>query len=548
DADKIFTNGKFYTVDTNQPWVEAVAIKDGKYLYVGNTEKALSYRGNNTQLIDLANKMAMPGINDAHLHPTKGGIRKLYSCNFSFSATPDEIAETIAKCVKQNPDALWIRGGQWTSDFFNKFKFDSPRKFLDKVSGDKAVFLQDDATHNAWVNSKALELNGITKDTPDPAGGTYVRDPETGEPNGILLEHASQSMFTALPEWSKEHYRKGTLEAIRIANQFGVTGMKNANARELTLATYKELDESGNFNIHMATSITTNYGKRVKLLNYDEIDRLRNTYKSENVHTNSVKIFMDGVPTASRTAAMLAPYTLAEPGDEPTTGMLHLEPELLTKDLIELDKRGYAVKIHVAGDRSVRVVLDAIAAARKANGNSGMRHELAHAGYIHQDDLNRFTELQAVVDLSPYIWHPSPIMDSVVSAVGSPRGEQYWPIRTLVELDAPMLAGSDWPAAVPTMDPWIGIEAMVSRADPLERFPGTFWSEQAISLAQALKIYTSNGAEALGLGDVTGSIEVGKSADFIVLNQNLFDKPITAISDTKVKMTLFKGDVVYQQK
>ena len=196
----------------------------------------------------------------------------------------------------------------------------------------------------------------------------------------------------------------------------------------------------------------------------------------------------------------------------------------------------------------MQVALDAIEATRKANGHSGLRHELAHAGYIDETDLPRFAELDAVADLSPYLWHPSPIIDSVVQAVGSPRGERYWSIKDLLDTNAPILAGSDWPAAVETIDPWAGIEAMVTRADPRDQFPGVFWPEQAITLEQALKIYTIDGARALALDHMTGSIEVGKSADMILLSHNLFEINAGAIGNTEVHATYFEGELVYENQ
>ena len=217
----------------------------------------------------------------------------------------------------------------------------------------------------------------------------------------------------------------------------------------------------------MATSIRTPYGHRTEPLDYDEIDRIRDTYASEHVHTGFVKIFLDGVPTPARTAAMLDPYLPDEAhGDDFTGGDLHVGLETLASDLVELDQRGYTVKMHAAGDRSVQVGLNAIEVARKSLGNSEKRHELAHAGYIHPDDISRFAELNAVADLCPILWHPSPIIDAVISAVGKERGEQYWPTRDLLDANAPILAGSDWPSAVPDANPWPGVEAFVTRRDP----------------------------------------------------------------------------------
>lgn len=546
-ADIILTNGKIYTVNSAQPWAEAVAIKDGKYLHVGTSAEVEAYLSENTEIIDLAGKMAMPGINDAHVHTTRGGIKTLFECNFPFTATPEDIALRVAECVANNPDAVWIRGGQWDSGFFDNYDIASPRKFLDAVSGNKAVLLSDDSNHNGWANSKALELSGIDKSTPDPSDGIYVRDPTSGEPNGVLLEGAEQSMYENLPAWTDQQVQQAAKEAIHIANQFGITGMKEAVTNQQTLAAYKALDQRGEIKAHMATTIETPYGHRDQPLDYDELDRLRERYRSDNVHTNFVKIFADGVPTTSRTAAMLQPYTPAEPGGEAVSGMLHIAPDLLQHDFIELDKRGYTVKIHTAGDRSVRVALDVIAAVRQINGNSGLRHELAHAGYIDQSDIPRFAQLQAVADLSPYLWHPSPIINSVLAAVPPPRGEEYWPIKSLLEANAPLLAGSDWPAAVASIDPWVGIEAMVTRKDPREVSSGSFWVDQAISLAEALKIFTLDGAKAMLLEEKTGSVEVGKSADLIVLNHNLFNIPAEEINQTQVELTLFSGEVVYRR-
>ena len=377
-ADTVLTNGKVYTLDSGQAWAEAVAIKDGKISFVGSSEQAEQYQGGNTEIIDLDGKMVLPGLNDIHVHPVYGFTVQLFECVFPPGSSADEVARTVSACVADNPDAEWIVGGQWTADFFEKHDIQSPREWLDKLSGNKAVVLRDSSYHNRWVNSKALAKLAL----------------------------------------------------------------------------------------------------------------------------------------------------------------------LVTR----LDKLGLTVKVHTAGDRAVRVTLDAIEHARKANGDSGLRHETAHAGYIHEADIPRFAALNAVPEISPYIWFPSAkVIDPILSAVGE-RGKRYWPVKSLLEAGAEVAAGSDWPAgALESMNPWVGMEALVSRRNPLDEYPGTLWQEQAITLEQALQIYTLNGAKALKLEQQTGSIEVGKLADIIVLNQNLFDVPIEHISDTQVEMTMFGGNVVYQK-
>lgn len=544
-ADEIYLNAHIYTVNPTQPWAEAVAIRGGRFAHVGDRAGAEALRGPATTVVDLQGAMVMPGLNDAHVHAQRGGMKSLYECNFPFSSTPEQIARRVEECVADNADAVWIRGGQWDSGFFDTYQIESPRAFLDAVSGDKAILLNDDSYHNGWVNSRALALAGIDRDTPDPADGTIVRDPSTGEANGLLLEGAEQQVSDLLPEWSDEELQAGAREALRIANSFGITGLKEAYSEPRAMAAFQALEAAGELSAHLALGVQTPYGHRSGPLDYAAIDEQRDRYASDGLHTAFVKVFMDGVPTASRTAAMLHPYTPEHANAEPHRGMMHLDPELLTRDLIELDRRGYTVKIHTAGDRAVRAGLDAIAAARAANGNSGLRHELAHAGYIAPQDLPRFAELNAVADLSPYIWYPSPIIDSVVAAVGSPRGNQYFPVRSLLEAKAPVLGGSDWPAAVETIDPWLGIEALVTRQDPSGQFPGSFWPEEAISLGQALRIMTLDGARAMRLEHATGTIEVGKSADMIVLDRDLFAIEPQAISDTRILRTLFQGATVF---
>ncbi len=547
-ADAVLLNGAIYTVDATHPWVEAVAIEDGHYVFVGSSAQARKYVGAETNVADLQGRMVMPGINDAHIHPVMGATQQLYECQFPSESSPDQIADALRACAEKGPASEWIIGGQWGSGFFQQYNIGSPRAWLDAISGDKAVSLNDDAHHNAWFNSKALALAGISRSTPDPEGGVIGRDTD-GEPNGLLFETAARVGQKAMPDWSAEQYIAAVQEVMRIARGYGITGMKDAGAYESgAMGAYHEVDTNlGGLTLHLAADIRTPYGPRTAPLDIDEIERVRDVFASTHVHTEFVKIFLDGVPTPARTAGMLGPYLPDEVHGEHFTGKLHIGPELLANDLIALDAKGFTVKMHAAGDGSVREGLDAIAAARKANGDSGLRHELAHAGYIAPDDLPRFAALDAVADISPVLWYPSPIIDAIVSALG-PRGEKYFPVRDLLDSGALVVAGTDWPAVAPSANPWVGIEALVSRRDPYGQREGQLWPEQAVTLEEAIRIYTLNGASALRLEDVTGSIEVGKSADFIVLDRNLFKAPVDEVGDTEVIMTFFEGHPIYTRR
>jgi predicted amidohydrolase YtcJ len=309
---------------------------------------------------------------------------------------------------------------------------------------------------------------------------------------------------------------------------------------------FTELDRAGKLTLNVAICIPTPYGARNTALDYAQIEAVRSQYRTPRVRADFVKLFLDGVPTPARTAAMLAPYLPDQQHGAHFKGDLHVQPAVLNQDVAELDKRGFTVKMHAAGDRSVRVALDAIENARKLNGDSGLHHEVAHASFIDPTDVPRFAKLDAIPDYSPIIWYPSSITQAVFAAVGKERGEHFWPTRDLLDTGAKVAAGSDWPAAVPDENPWMGIEALVTRQDPRGLSPGSLWKEQAITLPEALRIYTINGARALRLEKQTGSIEVGKSADLIVLDRNLFRIPIGDVSETKVRMTWFEGRLVHE--
>lgn len=542
-ADTVLTNGRIYTVNSDQPWADSVAIRDGGYVYVGVAADVETYIGESTQVIDLQGTMAMPGINETHAHAWQGGRKELYECNFPFTATPDEIAVIVTGCVESNPDSEWITGGQWNSNFFINYNIGSPREWLDAISGDIAVYFEDDATHNAWVNSKALEIAGIGRETPDPPGGTFVRD-ETGVPNGIVLETAKPIIEGVIPEWTHEQNVASLAKAVELANSFGLTGIHEARTPPHISRAYQQLDQDGRLTAHAITDLQTPRGQRHQTFDVAPLVEISEQFRSEHVHTRFAKMFLDGVPTASQTAVMLEPYLVTEESPEATRGHLLIPEDVLTEDLIKLDAAGFTVKMHAAGDGAVRTALDAIEQVRKTNGRSGLRHEIAHAGYIHPDDVPRFARLNVTVDLSPYLWYPRPIIDSIIGAIGE-RGKYYWPIKDLLASGANVAIGSDWPSVAESMNPWPAIEAMVTRRDPLSDSDETLWPEQAITLDQALKIFTLNGALAYRLEDTTGSIEVGKSADLIVLNQNLFEVPIERASETAVLMTFFEGNLVY---
>jgi len=542
-ADAIYTNARVYTVDASNSWAEAIAVRGDAFMAVGSKADIEALAGPGTVRVDLGGRMVMPGIHDMHAHLPQAGTKALFECGFPFSLGIPQVIEKVKGCASGAVKDKWIRGGQWALE---ALEAPNPphRKLLDAVAPDVPVFLMDSTVHAGWVNSKALEVLGINRDTPNPVGGVIVRD-ASGDATGILLDYAAYAAVQKIGRWSPRQMEQALAWSIGQLNAEGVTAIKEAMADGLALDGLAALQRAGKLNAHLGVHLIWRSPEGGSQEEMEQTIARRAAAAGPDLHTDFVKIMLDGIPP-SQTAAILEPYVQDARHAEPHRGYLTLEPAQLIEDVVRMDAQGLTVKIHATGDRSARLALDAFEAARKANHHLNLRHEISHAEMISPEDLPRFRALNVTAEMSPILWYPSPLHAAMETVLGKERAGRFWPVKSLVDSGALVIYGSDWPSVVPSPSPWPGIEAMITRRDPYGVNEGVLNPAEAEDLATTLRIFTRNGAEALYTQDSTGSIEVGKSADFIVLDRNVFDIPPEQISDTKVLRTVFRGRTVHE--
>ncbi len=534
-ADAVYVNAQVYTVDENNMWADSFAIKDGKFVAVGSRNSVASMASTATPVIDLKKRMVMPGIHDTHLHSSVAGELMQLQCYFRTNDLA-EVKKILRECAAKAAPGEWIRGGQWTMALFEPGV--SPKKLLDEIVPDNPVFLMDWSWHNGWVNSKALERLSIGRETPDPKGGVIVRDEATGETTGILMDNATYSVMRGLPAYATAQRASALEWSLNFIAQFGVTTVKEAIVTREIAEAFTELSRRGGLPVRVNTAMT--WKIPVARSHEDEIALLaeHERFATNRVSTGFAKIMLDGVPIPPKfTAAMLEPYLPNENLKEGWRGELIFDPETLNADVGRLHGQGFSIKIHSTGDRAVRAALDAFEQARASGKHLDTIHEVSHAELIHPDDIPRFAELNVAAEMCPILWHPIHGLDWA-AWIGPER--TVWPVRNLVESGALVTYGSDW-SVVPTPNPWPGIEAMVTRADPYTNGSETLSAEQAVDLATTIRIFTLNGAHANGAGATSGSIEVGKDADFIVLDRNIFEVPITDVSETGIVFSAVGG-------
>ena len=534
-ADLALTGGRIYTVDARRSWAEAVAIRGGRIVFVGSDEDAKAHIGPDTKVVELEGRLVMPGFQDAHIHPISAGL-EAQSCDLNGLETVEEYLVVIKQYADAHPDAAWITGGGWLMSAFGPGALAS-RKLLDGVVPDRPVYLSSADGHTVWVNTKALEVGGITNKTPDPPDGRIDREPKTGAAVGSLQEGASDLVASKMPPVSDEQREAGLRYAVKYLNGFGITAIQDASVNEEDLKTYRKLDDAGDLTLHVIGSIWWEREQGVEQI--EGMKRLRSEYTKGHVDAGTVKIMQDGV-MENYTAAMLEPYLIPSK----SRGIPMVDPEKLKTAVTQLDAAGFQVHFHAIGDAAIRQSLDAVEAARKANGDLGHRHHISHLQLIDAADIPRFRELGVVANFQPlWAYADEYITELTIPFLGPERSAHMYPIGSVQKSGATVAFGSDWSVSSP--NPFEEMETAVTRLGALGETTEPFLPEEAITLPEAIAAFTINAAYTNRLDKDTGSIEAGKRADLVVLDRNLFEIPPSEMSDVKALVTLFEGKPVH---
>jgi predicted amidohydrolase YtcJ len=543
-VDLIFVNGAVYTLDAARGWANAVAVSDGRIVAVGGDAEVRAIADGGTEVVDLGGRMLLPGFQDAHAHPASSGL-DLLRCNLAEDYSLPAYERIVAEYAASHPDDAWIAGSGWSMDVFPGGN--PPKEALDRVVPDRPVRLWSRDGHSVWVNTRALEIAAVTADTPDPADGWIVRD-ERGEPAGALHEGACDLVEKHVPEATAGDWVAGLRAAQTYLHALGITAWQDAivGGHYPTLDPYLSFARSGELTARVVGALW--WDRHRGLEQIDDLLAQRERGRAGRFRATSVKIMQDGV-IENFTAAVLEPYLDADGRPTENRGKSFVDPGELKAAVTRLDAEGFQVHIHAIGERAVREALDAYEAARSATGSNDNRHHIAHIQVIHPDDLPRFRELGVTANAQP-LWavYEGQMLNLTIPFLGPERSGWQYPFGSLVRSGARVAMGSDWSVSSP--NPLWEMHVAVNRTSPpgyeygggnLEPFlPG-----ERLDLPTAIAGFTINSAYVNHLDDVTGSIEVGKLADLVVLDRNPFEQPADRLAEARVVRTLVDGERVF---
>ncbi|TXS71241.1 amidohydrolase [Streptomyces sp. me109] len=536
-ADLLFTGGPVLTPEG--PTVTSVAVTGDRITAVGAPARELT--GPRTEVVDLAGRLLLPGFQDAHLHPVPAGL-ELTQCDLTGARTAEETVRAVRAYADAHPDREWITGGGWSME---AFEGGTPTKeALDAVVPDRPVYLPNRDHHGAWANSRALELAGVTRATPDPADGRFERD-ATGEPTGMLQEGAMRYVGRLAPPATPADRLAALLYAQRHLHALGITAWQDALVgaflgMEDPSDAYVTAAREGSLTARVVGALWWDRERGAEQI--PELVARRAASSHGRFRATSVKLMLDGV-AENGTAALLDPYLDTCGCATANRGTSFIDPARLPSYVTKLDALGFQCHFHALGDRAVRDALDAVEAARKANGPSDTRPHLAHLQVVHPDDVPRFARLGATANIQPLWAAHEPQMDELtIPFLGSERAGRQYPFGSLLRSGARLAAGSDWPVSSP--DPLQGIHVAVNRVTPGGTGP-VFLPAERLGLTAAFTAYTAGSAYANHLDD-TGTVRAGSLADLVVLDRDPYAGPPGEIGATGVALTYVGGERVHE--
>ena len=542
-SDALFVHGSILTEDTSNPRASAILVRGEKIEYVGDDTSARARARIGVRIVDLQGGTVLPGFQDSHVHPSAAPGPDTLDLNGVTDR--NQVVSKIHGYAEAHREKTWIVGTGWDEAAFLP-SGQPTRDLLDQAVPDRPAYLDDNAGHEAWVNSRALALARITSDTPNPPNGRIEKD-GTGQPTGVLQEDAMDLVTAVIPKPTVEELTQTLAYTLSEMTRLGITALVDADATTDVARAYEALAKDGRLNQHvtLCQHFKTDQADEPQIKEF--IERSQRLSRLD-LRANCVKLFLDGA-YGSHTVVLLDPYS-----DEPARfgrGKLFIDPERLNRIVTRLDAAGIKVHFHAQGDGAVRAALDAIEAARNTNGPRDNRHTIAHLCLIDPQDIPRFKELGAVANMTP-LWMLRDTWEAVFAPrlFGETRAERLYPVKSLLRSGAVVVWGTDWP--VTWVSPIDGLETAVSHRypggrDPQGRVDQPLNPRERVTIAQAVYAYTTAGAYLTKDEAIRGQLRRGALADLVILDRDLLTTPVMEIHDARIDLTMFKGKVVYER-
>lgn len=529
-ADIILTSGHVWTGAPDNPVAEAVAIRNGRVLMVGTNDEVMRFRGPDTREISLGGRLVTPGFIDPHTHFIGGGFA-LGSVDLRPARTPQEFTRLLGEHARSISGGRWITEGNWDHESWDGAPLPR-REWIDSVTPDNPVAVNRLDGHMILVNSKALELAGITRDTKDPEGGTIVRDPVTGEPTGVLKDEAMSLIWAVVPEASDAERRDALRRAQAHALSRGVTFVNDMGSWG-DLAAYRNAYAMAELKIRVYAFVPLSTWDRMR-----EYIAREGTGDSR-LKWGGLKGFVDG-SLGSTTAWFYEPYL-----DEPnTSGLIVTDTALLREWTLNADREGMQVVVHAIGDQANDWMLNTFEWVSRQNGERDRRFRVEHAQHLSREAIARFAKLDVLPSMQPY--HAIDDGRWAEKRIGPERIKTTYAFKSLLDANARLMFGSDWTVA--PLDPLLGIHAAVTRRTLDDKNPNGWVPAEKISVEQALRAYTSANAFGSFMDREIGAIERNKRADLVVLSEDIRTIDPERIKAVRVDFTIINGDVVYERR